>query len=356
MKKVLFTISLAILMTACTSISKKSFYEKQATFLDNATLEQKIEIASRLVPTKQQLEWQQMELTAFLHFGINTFTSNEWGDGKDSPQLFNPTQLDCEQWVKSLKDGGFKMVILTAKHHDGFCLWPTKTTEYSVKNSPWKEGKGDVVRELRDACNKYGLKFGLYYSQELDWHHPHGGGYDNFAGCSGTSWDNNWDFPDRSKKDFSICFEEKIKPQVKEILTNYGDLCLIWFDTPGVITPEQSMELYDMVKKYQPNALVNSRIGNGVGDYFSCGDNEIPDDYMTTLYESACTLNDTWGYKSFDNNWKSAERVFEIKEHLNERGINYLLNVGPDGLGRIPAPTIDIFKKLGAMLREKQGK
>ena len=102
-----------------------------------------------------------------------------------------------------------------------------------------------------------------------------------------------------------------------------------------------------MIKQYQPNCLVNSRIGNDMGDYTSCDDNEIPEDYKTTLYESACTLNDTWGYMSFDNKWKSAEEILKIKEHLNERGINYLLNVGPDGLGRIPVPAMDILKKIG---------
>ncbi|MBQ3546898.1 MAG: alpha-L-fucosidase [Clostridia bacterium] len=269
-------------------------------------------------------------------------------------QAFNPVFFDADEWVALAKEAGMKYIVITSKHHEGFALFKSEADPFNVVDAtPFKR---DIIKELADACKRADMKFGLYYSQELDWHEEHGGGYNiTEKDLKGCRWSNHWDFPE-GEKDYSICFEKKIKPQVKEILTKYGDLCLIWFDTPGVITPEQSMELYDMVKKYQPNALVNSRIGNGVGDYFSCGDNEIPDDYMTTLYESACTLNDTWGYKSFDNNWKSAEEVFKIKEHLNERGINYLLNVGPDGLGRIPAPTIEIFKKLGALLREKEAK
>ena len=275
-------------------------------------------------------------------------------------KVFNPIYFNADEWIRLARDSGMKYFVFTSKHHDGFAMFKSADPFNIVDATPFGR---DVTAELAEACYKYGLKFGLYYSQELDWHHPHGGGYTNLSGCSGSSWDNNWNFPDRADKDFSICFEEKIKPQVKEILTGYGDLCLIWFDVPHTITKEQSLELNHLVKEYQPRCLINSRIGNGAYDYVSLGDNEYPTEFRVSensdpnsidgikyspygLYETAGTLNSSWGYKYYDQNWITSEKIIERRERLNSMGINYLLNVGPDGLGRIPSFSVEAL--LGA--------
>ena len=268
-------------------------------------------------------------------------------------KCFNPIYFNADEWIRLAKDAGMEYFVLTSKHHDGFAMFRSKADPFNVVDAtPFKR---DVVEELANACAKHGLKFGLYYSQELDWHHPHGGGYTNLTPCSGVSWDNNWDWPDRSKKDFTICFEEKIKPQVEEILTNYGELCLIWFDVPHTITPEQSLELNRLVKHHQPNCLINSRIGNGAYDYVSLGDNEYPREAPVEnadadpnsihgykyspygLYETPATMNSSWGFKYYDQNWITPDAIRANRERLKEMGVNYLLNVGPDGLGRIPS-------------------
>jgi alpha-L-fucosidase len=261
-------------------------------------------------------------------------------------EAFNPLYFDAEEWVTLAKDAGMEYMVITSKHHEGFCLFDSQYDSFNtVKGTPFGR---DVIAELAAACKKHGLKLGLYYSQELDWHEPNGGGYHPVVlNADYMHWTNNWDFPNDDEKNFELCFRSKTLPQVRELLTNYGEICLIWFDTPHRITREQSKELLDLVKSLQPNCLVNSRIGNGMGDYRSMGDNQIPDEYMEDLVESPTTLNDTWGFKYFDANWKSAEKVLAIRQHLNQRGVNYLLNVGPDHLGRIPAPAVEILRAVG---------
>ena len=314
-------------------------------------------------------EWfKQAQFGMMIHWGLYSLPAGEW-KGRRMEDIgewaqeyfripnaeyarlasaFNPIMFNADEWVDLAIDAGMKYMVFTSKHHDGFAMFKSEVSKYNIVDAtPFGR---DVTAELAEACYKKGLKFGLYYSQDLDWSHPHGGGYTAGKTWCGDKayWTNNWDFPDDDKKDFAICFEEKIKPQVTEILTKYGELCLIWFDVPFTISRDQTDELYNLVKKYQPDCLVNSRIGNGYGDYVSAGDNEIPDDDKSAmLYETPATLNDTWGYKAFDTNWKSAERIIEIKNHLAVRGANYLLNVGPDYLGRIPAPSADILREVG---------
>lgn len=281
---------LALMLVACKQAEK--YYVKEIVFPQGISPEEKIGMAARVVPSAKQYAWQQMELTAFIHFGINTFTGREWGDGKESPEWFNPSELDAEQWVKALQAGGFKMVILTAKHHDGFCLWPTKTTTHSVASSPWKEGKGDVVRDLKEACDKYGMKFGVYLSP-----------WDRNAACYGDS----------------PVYNRMYMEQLKELLGNYGEIHEVWFDGANAEGPNGKKQVYDwkafnrVIDSLQPNA-VKAIMGNDVrwvGNESGLGRETewSVTPYLADSYEGAATENERLGLKATGKDLGSREKV-----------------------------------------------
>ncbi|MEN5433459.1 alpha-L-fucosidase [Sphingobacterium faecium] len=193
------------------------------------------------LPSADQVSWQKLGYYMFIHFGPNTFTDKEWGDGKESPMVFNPTDLDARQWAKTAKDAGMKAIIITAKHHDGFCLWPSKYSTHTVRESPWKGGKGDVLKDLSEACREYGLKFGVYLSP----------------------WDQN--HPSYGTPEYNDIFAKTLE----EVLTNYGDIYEMWFDGANGEGPNGKKQVYDwplfrsVVYKHQPHAVIFSDIGPG---------------------------------------------------------------------------------------------
>ena len=197
--------------------------------------EEIIRMAAHVGPSPRQLAWQELEFIAFTHFGTNTFTNREWGTGTESPSVFNPTDFDARQWVRVIRDAGMREVIITAKHHDGLCLWPSKYTDHSIKYSPWREGKGDVVGDVAAACREYGLKFGVYLSP--------------------------WDRHEPTYGD-SPRYNEHFRNQLRELLTNYGEISEVWFDGANGEGPNGKRQVYDwpsyyrLIRELQPDAVI----------------------------------------------------------------------------------------------------
>jgi len=303
--------------------------------------------------TKQQW-FKEAKYGLFIHWGLYSILAGEY-KGKITTRIaewimndfnipvadyeklageFNPVNFDADMIVRKAKDWGMKYVVFTSKHHDGFAMYDSKCSDYNiVKATPY--GK-DVLKQLQLACEKYGLKLGLYYSQAQDWHDPNG-----------------FEFrKENAHKDFQLYLDTKVKPQLTEILTQYGDIGLIWFDTPMDSTPEQSQSLYDLVKSLQPNCIVSGRIGNELGQYMTTADNFIPRLPYSGDWEVPATLNDTWGFNKFDNNWKNPQDIIRLSLKIASRGGNYLLNIGPDGLGNVPKESIDILDEVGNYIKE----
>lgn len=293
----------------------------------------------------------------FIHWGLYSILAGKW-KGVQAPNTtewimrnmkiplaeyqplakeFNPQHFDALDYVKKAKKWGMKYLCITTKHHDGFALFDTKVSDYNVMNSPY--GK-DIVKEFADACAAEGMPFCVYYSQMQDWEDPNGDG-------------NNWDF-NKEDKDFKKYFYGKCVPQVKELLTNYGKISMIWFDTPYDMPIELCRELRDVVKGCQPDCLINGRIGYGLGDYRNMADNCIPHDPYFGPWEAPMTLNLNWGYCEDDHNWAEPTEVIRRLSGIAAKGGNLILNIGPDKDGIIPEESVKILDTVGEWL-EKNG-
>ncbi len=291
-------------------------------------------------PTARQLAWHEMEYYAFCHFGPNTFTDKEWGEGKEDPKVFHPTALDCRQWARAFKAAGMKGIVITAKHHDGFCLWPSKLSTHTVAQSGWKNGKGDVLRELSEACKAEGLKLGVYLSP----------------------WDRN--HPTYGTDEYNKVFAGMLD----EVLTQYGPIFEVWFDGACGEGPNGKRQVYDWdlfvstVRKHQPQAVIfsdagpdirwvgneagfagetnwntmdRSKVAIGAADtkYLNLGDPNGPD-YVPA--ECDVSIRPGWFYHAAeDGKVKSLDKLLEIWHGSVGRGSNLLLNVPPDRRGLI---------------------
>ena len=297
------------------------------------------------VPTPQQLEWQDMELNMFCHFGPNTFTGLEWGEGTEAEDIFNPTDLDCRQWARTAKAAGFKGIIITGKHHDGFCLWPNPVSKHTVRESSWRGGRGDVLKELSEACAEEGIKFGIYISP--------------------------WDRHDPSYG--TEAYNEVFRQTLESALSGYGPVFEQWFDGACGEGPNGKRQVYDWelfhseVFKWQPQAVVFSNIGPGcrwVGnergeagrtswstfspDLHGALHEELPGDYESYLTqgdaggeawipsETDVSIRPGWFWKESENSQvKSVKQLLDIYYKSVGRNSLLLLNVPPDTRGRI---------------------
>ena len=313
--------------------------------------------AAHVVPTPQQVAWQELEFTCFAHFGVNTFSDREWGDGTEDPKIFNPTDFDADQWAATCRAAGMKLLILTCKHHDGFCLWPSKYTEHSVKNSPWRGGKGDVAKEVSEACRRAGLKFGVYLSP----------------------WDRN------AASYGSDAYNDYYKNQLRELLTNYGEITEVWWDGACGEGPNGKRQVYDwdgyiqVVRQLQPKALIFGQgpdvrwVGNEDGLAresewsvlpFGMGDRREKDlgnrKYLAAAerliwYPAECdvSIRPGWFYHAEqDDKVKSLAHMLDIYYRSVGRNSVLLLNIPPDRRGRFHENDVARLREMRAVLDE----
>ena len=316
-------------------------------------------------------EWfEEGKFGMFIHWGPYSVFGGEWNghrieqgdiaewimqrfqipveEYRKTAATFNPTKFNAKEWVALAKATGMKYIIITSKHHDGFAMYHSKVSNYNIVDyTPFGR---DPLKELSEACAEAGLKFCVYYSHREDWEHPYG--YGNFWDFDSSQ--TNLDTMDHPEL-FREYLDEKAIPQLKELLTNYGPLGIVWFDR-GMYTQEQGREFTDLVHTIQPNCLVNGRVGHYdkelLGDYQSLTDNGMPVGGIEEYWETPQTLNDTWGYSKFDEKWKSPGEIIRRMVAVVSKGGNYLLNIGPTGEGVIPRPSVDILERVGEWINQ----
>ncbi len=297
--------------------------------------------------------WEEARFGLFIHWGLYALLAGEY-KGKRTHNIaewimhdlripkeeyeqlarqFNPQHFDAKFIARLAREAGMRYVVLTSKHHDGFAMYHSQASAYNVVDAtPFGR---DVAKELQLACEQEGLKLCFYYSQAQDWHHP----------------DGIEEIYNDPSPHFRRYLEEKCKPQLQELLTQYGDIGLIWFDTPMTMTEAESRELKALVRSLQPDCLVSGRIGHGLGDYMTTGDNFIPLLPYGKPFEVPATINNTWGFNRFDQRWKTGSQLVRNLVRVVSRGGNYLLNIGPDALGRVPQQSVDALREVGAFMR-----
>jgi len=299
--------------------------------------------------------WREARFGLFIHWGLYAIPAGRWqgksvgGIGEwimfrakipvavysQLAKRFHPRKFNAAEIVRLAKDAGQRYLVITAKHHDGFAMYHSASNPYNVVDAtPWRH---DPMQDLARECRKQGVRLCFYYSQDLDWHHPDG------------AW-NTWDY-DEKKKNTDRYLKEKVYPQLRELLTNYGPVGLIWFDTPLTITRAHSAAIRRFVKKLQPRCLVSGRIGHGLGDYGIPRDNQMPPGRAQGDWEVCATLNHTWGFRRDDHEWKPAGRLIQTLVESASKNSNYLLNIGPDALGRVPGPSATRLRAMGRWLR-----
>jgi len=300
--------------------------------------------------------WREARFGMFIHWGIYSVPAGIY-QGKEIPEIgewimnnakipvaeyekyaaqFNPVEFNADEWVKLAKEAGMKYIVITSKHHDGFAMFLSKVSPYNIINAtPFKR---DVIAEIAAACKKYKMPLGLYYSQAQDWHAPGGA-------AAGGHWDKTQD------GDMDKYLAEIAVPQVREILSNYGKISILWWDTPEGMTPERAAKFIPILEQY-PDLITNNRLGGGVE-----GDLKTPEQYIPATgtpgksWESCMTMNNTWGYKTNDRNWKSAKTLVRNLIDISSKGGNYLLNVGPTSIGQIPEASVERLKEIGAWIK-----